>query len=605
MFVWNENELNNEQNNAVIDDDNILLIACPGSGKTRTLTYKIAYELSRLSNPRKFIIAITYTNRAADEIRERVELLGVDSKQLWIGTIHSFCLEWLLRPYSLYLPELKHGFRIIDSYDSEAIISKICYEVNNENHLSGRDKVTCFDCGYIATSKPSYKLTTHHKNKYGPVKITLKRYHEQLAQNNQIDFEQILFYSLKLIYDKPVICSTLSKLFSYVLIDEYQDTREIQYHIISSILKAGGKSSKLFIVGDPNQSIYQNLGGFPIERKELKILTGLDIKHVELVKNYRSSHKIIDYFQYFKTFDNKIEARGNTADYDSQITFNFTVQSENVLEEVARLIEKNINDFGIAPAEICVLAPRWIHVRSVAKKLMLRLPDYSFDGPGMAPFARDIENFWYKLSRIVLTKPSPDFYMKRSRWAYDVLADLANVGVDTFGITKNKLLKTCNSIELHESDGLTYLAIFFEEIFARLGVDYTQYPSLLEHHKAFFNSANNRIEKLTKEGFDDIRDIDSFKKIFQQRNGITVSSCHGIKGAEFDSVIAFSIHEGCIPHFSDENGPENAKKLLYVMASRARKNIHFISETNKFNRAKYEYQPTDVLRGYDYPYNQL
>ena len=94
----------------------------PGSGKTRTLTYKVAYELSRLESSKQRVVAITYTHRAADEIHERIENLGVDTTQLWIGTIHSFCLEWILKPYGIYNSELSHGFRVINSHDSETIM---------------------------------------------------------------------------------------------------------------------------------------------------------------------------------------------------------------------------------------------------------------------------------------------------------------------------------------------------------------------------------------------------------------------------------------------------------------------------------------------------
>nr|WP_283093795.1 UvrD-helicase domain-containing protein [Burkholderia cenocepacia] len=101
--------MNDEQSEAVRDENSVFLVACPGSGKTRALTYKIAYELSRLQSKRQFIVALTYTHRAADEIHERIEGLGVDTSQLWIGTIHSFCLEWILKPYGIYEPALgKH-----------------------------------------------------------------------------------------------------------------------------------------------------------------------------------------------------------------------------------------------------------------------------------------------------------------------------------------------------------------------------------------------------------------------------------------------------------------------------------------------------------------
>ncbi|MCS2510060.1 UvrD-helicase domain-containing protein [Bacteroides fragilis] len=126
MFVWGKNDLNPEQEKAIYNENSILLIACPGSGKTRTIIYKIAYELSKLESNKQYIIAITYTNRAADEIKERIELLGVDTEQLWIGTIHSFCVEWILKPYHMYLEELRFGYDIINTNDTENYLVSLC-----------------------------------------------------------------------------------------------------------------------------------------------------------------------------------------------------------------------------------------------------------------------------------------------------------------------------------------------------------------------------------------------------------------------------------------------------------------------------------------------
>ena len=93
-----------------------------------------------------------------------------------------------------------------------------------------------------------------------------------------------------------------AKIFPYILVDEYQDTKEIQYHIIGSILKASQRNSKLFIVGDPNQSIFQNLGAYPIEKAELADVTGLEIQKMDLHRNYRSSKKLIEYFEHYLDF---------------------------------------------------------------------------------------------------------------------------------------------------------------------------------------------------------------------------------------------------------------------------------------------------------------
>ena len=126
MFVWNKGDLNDEQEVAIREDGSVFLVACPGSGKTRTLTYKIASQLSKLQSDKQRVVAITYTHRAADEIHERIENLGVDTSQLWIGTIHSFCLEWILKPYAVYHDALKYGFRVINSHDTERILTELC-----------------------------------------------------------------------------------------------------------------------------------------------------------------------------------------------------------------------------------------------------------------------------------------------------------------------------------------------------------------------------------------------------------------------------------------------------------------------------------------------
>jgi len=600
MFVWDKKELNKEQEDAILNPESVLLIACPGSGKTRTLIYKIAYELSRLESTKEYVIAITYTNNAADEIKHRIELLGVETEQLWIGTIHSFCLEWILKPYHLYSDRLKNGFRVINSYESEEILTELCKPYKKQ-------KITYWDCGLLAKTDNIY-LTCLDSSKHKALQSIISEYFQILEQNNQIDFEQILFYSFKLLEDKPIISKILCQLFPFILIDEYQDTKEIQYNIISSILKANKGNSKTLIVGDPNQSIYGSLGGYPMPKKELENLLGFKLHQNSLSKNYRSSEKIIKYFEYFKTFDNEISSSSPDKNYPSNITFNSTVSVENIIEEISKLILFNINKENILPNEICIVAPQWVHLASITRQLMIKMPDYSFDGPGMAPFSRDIENFWYKLSRIILTEPSPYMYIRRLRWSREILNDLELAGVDVSELTSKRFLKICNSISIDENDGLTYLEIFFNEVSSILSVNINNYPSLLEHHNSFFKSSRNRIEKLIKEGNPFIGNIVNFRKVFKQREGITVSTVHGVKGEEYDTMIGFAILDDYIPHFSDVNGDVNSRKMLYVLASRARKNLHIISEKG---RAVHCYHApegktaTPHLLNYNYGYDTI
>lgn len=600
MFIWDKGSLNEEQEKAIIENDNVLLIACPGSGKTRTLIYKIAYELERLRSNKEFIIAITYTNRAADEIKERIELLGVDTTQLWVGTIHSFCMEWILKPYHLYSDRLKNGYKVCNSFDTEKLLTSLCKKYSNP-------KVSYYDFQYYATINGSYKFNSKNSNQNKHVKAILKEYFEILKQNNQLDFEQILFYAYEILKSKPVISTILSKLFPFILVDEYQDTKEIQYHIVAKILSANKGCSKTLIVGDPNQSIYHSLGGYPMSKNELEKLLGHNLVQLSLDKNYRSSRAIIKYFDYYKTFATPIIAYGKEKDYNSIITYNRSVSLDNLVDEITKLILFNIIEQGISPNQICIAAPQWVHIASITRKLIIRLPDFSFDGPGMAPFSRDVDNFWFKVSRIVLTEPSPYMYLRRLRWSKEVLNELDAVGFDISNITDKKFLKICNSIEVDENDGLTYLRLFFNKICKRLKIDAHLFPSLKEHQDSFFASSESRIQRLIDEGNPFIGEIQNFRKVFKQKDGITVSTIHGIKGEEYDTVIGFALLNDYVPHFNDTNGVENSKKLLYVLASRARKNLHLISETSR-NVNYYNpngKNPTPHLLEYNYEYLEI
>lgn len=597
MFVWTERELNPEQSAAVLLSGSVFLVACPGSGKTRTLTYKIAYELARLESDRQFVVAITYTHRAADEIHERIEGLGVDTSQLWIGTIHSFCLEWIIKPYGIYLPELARGYRVIDQHEREKLLERLCAPYSGQ-------RITFYDCDYYF-AHDGYHLGCPQQAKHATLHVILAEYFRILAENRQMDFELILWHACKLIEQNPIISSLLSKLFSIVLVDEYQDTKQIQYAIICAILKAGASGTRLFMVGDPNQAIYGSLGGYPIQIADLRRLSAIPIEERELSLNYRSSERIIRYFGNFNVFNTTITAASDDRAYPSLVSYDAATASGVLVEQIVRLIRHNVETLGIRPSEVCVLAPQWVHLATMTRRLVVNMPEYQFDGPGMVPFARDIENFWYKLSRIALTEPSPGMYVRRLRWAGEVLAELRGAGVDTSGSSAKALLRMCNAIVIDEVSGLAFLRRFFELLFAQIGVRIEDFDLLAEHHQAFFESSEARIARLVAEGVDAIGDLNFFKKVFQNRTGITVSTIHGVKGAEFDVVIAYALLEGMVPHFNDANGDESAQKMLYVVGSRARKNLHLFSETGRPRGRNNVYGPTRRLAACVFDYDAV
>lgn len=590
-------DLNAEQIDAITDDGSVFLIACPGSGKTRTLTSKIAHELSYNAGNKRYTIALTYTHRAADEIQDRVHALGVDTSKLWIGTIHSFCLEWIVRPYFIYNDDLKHGYRVIDTMERETILTDLCKQYRGSG-------VSVYDCDYYFNDTGRV-ISSSNASKHAVINSVLEEYFTIMRDKRLLDYEMILNYAYEIIKTNVHVSKILSKLFSIVLVDEYQDTRRLQYLIISSIVKSGRGETKLFMVGDPNQAIYQSLGGYAIDIDELKKLTNIKINEHELSVNYRSEKRIIEYFSEFNVHQTSITHFVKDDQIDTLVTFNFEVDNSLLEDEIVNILRYNIDTLGVPQHEICILAPWWVHLGKITRSLVARLPEYDFDGPGTVPFARDVDNFWYKVSRIALTSASPSMYTRRMRWAKDILKDLDAYGLLTKPITNKQLLFQSNSIQIEEEDGMTYLEIFFEKLFEYLSINIDTHDDLILQKDSFILSSTKRVEQLNKDGVD-FSDIESFKRVYRERTGITVSTIHGIKGAEYDTVIAFSLLEGMVPHFADQNSQESAKRLIYVIASRARKNLHLISESGKPRGGGFgDYSPTRVLASYGFEYDTL
>jgi hypothetical protein len=335
-------------------------------------------------------------------------------------------------------------------------------------------------------------------------------------------------------------------------------------------------------------------------------MAGIQLTQLALSGNYRSSQKIIGYFSNYHVLPASIDALSQHKHYPSLITYDTTTRRDKLEEQLVSLIECNVDVAGISPHEICVLAPWWTQLASMTRKLAARLPQYQFDGPGMVPFARDQNNFWYKVSKIALTEPSPAMYVTRLRWAGEVLADMQHAGLDISGLSRKALLRECNSIKLFDEDGLTFLRLFFSQLFWKLGIRFEQVLHLKSHYHAFFESSQARINKLTREENSlSITDIGTFRRVFAAKSGITVSTIHGIKGAEYDTVIAYALLNGMIPNFYDPTPDITARKLLYVICSRARKNLHLISETHRLKRSGLEYEPTRQLANCAFPYDDI
>ncbi len=577
--------LNNQQFEAVTTEGNVLLTACPGSGKTRALTYKIAYELDRLGESKKTIVAVTFTNRAADEIKRRIYSLNTDDSNLWAGTIHSFCLEWILRPYMCYLEELKNGFSICDEYYSRKLIDQL------------KDDYGLQFWKQVITR---YKIDgSLEENEYSNL---VNDYHKLLSEQKMIDFDQILHFAHQIVSRYPKVCETLKNMFHLICVDEYQDTQELQYAILAKIMKAKSGACTVFIVGDSDQAIYGSLGGVAKSRKDIEALFETDITQKELSGNYRSNQGIIDYYRNFQTSEIEIEALGKNAAHNPFIHYDRNTNKDNLATRISEIIQSRLDE-GISENEICVLAPTWYLVIPLGRKLKTLLPDVNFDAVGLSPLQKNKENVWFKIARLFLVEPAPNYYSTRKRWATELVNELEELNVSFLenDIFKSKsLLKTINSIRCDEKDGLLYLEKVFSELFRLLEIELEDHPAVSQLRDTFFEGAQKR---LANDDFDLAKDIDSFKRMFKSQHGVVVNTCHGIKGEEFDTVICSGLLHGKLPNWNEENLHEAANKLLYVICSRAKQELYLISETGRETGGGNAYEPTAQLLLLDYNYN--
>ncbi|MFA6424739.1 MAG: ATP-dependent helicase [Phycisphaerae bacterium] len=567
--------LNDEQKKAVTASGNILLTACPGSGKTRVIAHKAAYELNRLTSSKKYVVAVTFTNRAADEIVRRIDKLGIDTGQLWTGTIHAFCLEWVLKPYSMYSEKLKNGFSIADEVANEKLLVELQKKYFPNNKY--------VDLNLRINKDGSYNFKNVNEQRL------IHEYYHTLEQKKQIDFNQLLFYSYQILSNNKLISESLANVFSFICVDEYQDTQELQYAIIAEIIKNGNGKANVFFTGDADQAVYGSLGGVAKSHNEIKGMIGCPLKQLSLSGNYRSSQRIIDFYRQFQTQPIEIMALGENKKNKGLITLNTNITKDGVVDEIIRLIRYHINS-GVPESEICVLVPQWWLITSITKQLKSKLPDINFDASGLAPMSKHRENIWHKISRMFLTEPLPKLYSARRRWADEILSELEILlGYSLFeenGI--RQFLRIINSIDSSESEGIKYIEDCFRQLIKLLKINVAKDSVLYEKWQLFFENINKWIND---PDYTVPSDTESFKSFYREISGVVINTCVGVKGEEFRAVIAYGILNGYIPHWNDiynqrDKGESASKKLLYVICSRAKDNLHLIAEKGRQTKTK-------------------
>ena len=273
--------LNEHQKEAVLTTEGaVMVMAGAGSGKTRVLTYRIAYLISELGIDPTNILAVTFTNKAAREMKERVaNILNMNVDHLWISTFHSFCARFLRREIR-YLNTYKNDFVIIDEDDA----LKILKEEMKDKNFSYTPKEAMY---LISNAKNQETLPNMQDYEREEFEIIYSLYQNHLIKENLLDFDDLISLTVKILEEFPYVLDKYQRLFEYIMIDEFQDTNKLQYKLVNLLT-----NTNIFIVGDINQSIYsfrgarvENVNSFKYEYKP---------KVIKLEKNYRSTSMILD-----------------------------------------------------------------------------------------------------------------------------------------------------------------------------------------------------------------------------------------------------------------------------------------------------------------------
>lgn len=589
--------LNSEQQIVVDTEENILLVACPGSGKTHTLIHKVARELSKIDTHRKFVIAITYTNNAADEMKKRLDNLGIDTNQLWVGTVHKFCLEWIIYPYSIYNDSIPPNFAIANEACRYRILCEIRpgFSRNNIKKLMEgieSHRLNKYESILRNSTPPNYETN---------IWVNIEKYLDNLRSNQLIDFQDILEFSYNLLCKNKFISRNIQNMVSFFAVDEYQDMNAIQYLIVSEIFK-DSKNTNMFIVGDPNQAIFSSLGGVALDIDDLNRLTGKSFKRFELSRNYRSSESVVEYSKKYMVQPMSMSAIGRDKNYKSNICYhnfqNIEINSENIGSYILNIIEENVN-VGVSEEEICILVPQNFLAKSLAREFLRQEQNINFDCFGLTPFVKDY-SIWSFLSRIALTEPSPERYVQRLLWARNILDTFIEGDLLLDGeIRPSDILYISNEIskflaERYVDDSLIFdfLNGFFDLFLSKINVFLSPENPIMLQKNMLLEELESSLNKF-KENFGESDSVHQgqqavedgtvgyYKSMLANMDrGVKLTTIYKSKGEEYDTVILFGALDGYMPHkdIPENQREENVKKLLYVASSRARKNLWIIAE---------------------------
>ena len=322
-----------------------------------------------------------------------------------------------------------------------------------------------------------------------------------------------------------------------------------------------------------------------------------DFKERFLIGCYRSTQRIVDFYSPFMVEPYDIVARGKVKNEKGIICYQKDILFSDIYDEIAKIIILNIKQ-GVKEKDICVLAPSWWLLYPFSSELQSRLPDIKFDAPDITPIKRDPMNLFYNISRLLLTEPNVKKFGYRRKIAADIISKInGEVNFNAITLTELDFLNRLNNSKQKNDKGSLFIINSIKCLFETMKLNIEEHENLKIQYEDFIEKMNYR---LGEPRFCLVDNIDTFRKMFKEKEGVLISTCHSVKGEEYETVIAFGLLFGKLPNIkiAKNKRDEEAKKLLYVIASRAKKNIYFFSEKGRTyceNWDTYDCYPTKQL----------
>jgi DNA helicase-2/ATP-dependent DNA helicase PcrA len=567
--------LTGEQQAAVDNDGNLLLTACPGSGKTRTLIAKLVAEIEEVRGSPRTICCITYTNTAVQEIEQRTreQLQPGDEGYFVISTIHAFCLNEILRPYGWLRPEFAGHRKILtrESPDFESICADAAAQVNLFQ-LSQAD----FDAFEgLAVDAQGKLIGLAARNE--AVKRAAPHFWARCAALRYIDFGTIVFEAYCLLRDHPQIAMSLCARFRWFLIDEFQDTTELQIEILK-LLYATGRSS-FFAVGDLAQSIFSFAGARPELVAPFAAHIGAR-QDLSLTENFRSSQHIVDQAERLLPRQPAMVAVGRNRDCMIEPVL---VSGVTVFQAITEEFLPRLEAAGIQLGDATILAKDWASLIGLSRQL--REFGTPIVGPGARPYKRS--RLFAQLAEQLcgaLTESNPESSRQLERALFHAIQDVTGQRhMDVFShegrVVLIRLMREARRLAdiaigavawldaMSQATGvILYSAGYLDRVQSAL------FYASVQEMKADMQRQNVDIANLA------IGDLGLFAS---PTRALRLSTLHYAKGREYDAVAMIGLRKGAFPHYKSDD-VDAEKRLFYVGVTRARKLLMYIAERDSW-----------------------